>query len=492
MWCGVLTVRQPSDFNTLNPIHIAGTKGKGSTAAFISSILRRFTSYEQPGATSFSKVGLYTSPHLKSVRERIQIDGKPLAEEQFARYFFEVWDRLENAAKAAGEDPTSTSAKPVYFRYLTLMAFHTFICEKVDVNVVECGIGGAYDSTNVIESPSVVGITNLGIDHVGVLGTTIEEIAWHKAGIMKPGSVCFTPDSQPPTAKDVLQKVADEKGCQLEFVQPLEVIGNGNWKLGLQGVFQNINAAVAVRITTKWLRDRGYEEGPDFETRLANGLRNVQWPGRCQTKLSQGIKWCIDGAHTLESINLAGKWFASQLITNSAEGQSSTKPIHPQPRFLIFNQQTRDAAALAQELFRTLSDALNDPQPFTHVIFCTNTTFRDTGFKPDLVSVNTNTSDVEALTVQRGLGETWAQIDPSAEVRVVRTIEEAVDLVQAFAKSRQDSHGLTNGISTSSDNHPNTESGVTAFVTGSLHLVGGFLEVLDTNENAMADQQSRP
>ena len=104
----------------MNPIHIAGTKGKGSTAAFLSSVLTQFVNYdlrnEYVDVKPFSKVGLYTSPHLKSVRERIQINGQPLSEDSFARYFFEVWDRLETAASEAGEDSTSTKAKPFYFR----------------------------------------------------------------------------------------------------------------------------------------------------------------------------------------------------------------------------------------------------------------------------------------------------------------------------------------------------------------------------------------
>ena len=187
-----LTCLQSSDFDRLNAIHIAGTKGKGSTSAFVSSILSKFigTTSENSGP-ALSKVGLYTSPHLRFVRERIQINGEPLSEEQFAAYFFETWDRLERAAVDRGEDPTAPGAKPVYFRFLTLMAFHTYMSEGVDAAVIECGIGGAYDSTNVIQQPAVTGITSLGIDHVGVLGNTLPEIAWHKAGIIKKGSRCI-------------------------------------------------------------------------------------------------------------------------------------------------------------------------------------------------------------------------------------------------------------------------------------------------------------
>jgi folylpolyglutamate synthase len=458
----------------LNPIHIAGTKGKGSTAAFTSSILFQFVNQDPRGASSFSKVGLYTSPHLRHVRERIQINGAPLSEDQFAQYFFEVWDRLEDAAKAAGENPEATTAKPVYFRYLTLMAFHTYMREKVEVAVIECGIGGAYDSTNVIESPAVTAITNLGIDHVGMLGETIGEIAWHKSGIMKKDVPCFTPDDQPEDAVKVMQEVSQKNGSPLRFVHKHQQIVSKTWPLGLQGDFQQMNASVAFDVASKWLSDRGYAaDSPDCLSRIARGLELVQWPGRCETRQQGRIKWCIDGAHTLESILLAGKWFASQVLNSTKDGPIPASRERAR-RVLIFNQQTRDADALAKGLFNTLCTAQNTEHPFTDVIFCTNTTFTKTGFKPDLISVNVNASDIEGLTVQRQLAQTWASLDPSADVHVVRTIEEAV----ATARNIVEPDQTTQARSTASSSP--TESTAFVFVTGSIHLVGGFLEVLES------------
>ncbi|RVX66077.1 hypothetical protein B0A52_10011 [Exophiala mesophila] len=451
-WCKKIGY-QPSDFDKINAIHIAGTKGKGSTAAFTSSILCQFIG-QQSDKRRLEKVGLYTSPHLRFVRERIQLNGEPLSEAQFAKYFFEVWDRLEKAAQDAGIDPSSPGTKPVYFRYLTLMAFHTYVSEGVDAAVIECGIGGQYDSTNVIESPTVTGITSLGIDHEAMLGSTIDQIAWHKAGIMKKGVKCFTTNTQPPDAKTVLEKLALERESPLVYVDVEPEIASGDIHLGLQAEFQKTNASIAVSLAREWLVQKGVEVD---ETRIRGGLEQVRWPGRCDTRREPGLRWCIDGGHTLESIELSGKWFASELLTAST---STATTDHTQPRFLIFNQQTRDATALANALFETLSTALNDQHPFTHAIFCTNTTFKETGFRPDLVSVNTNASDVAALKVQNNLAETWKSIDPAAEVHVVRTIEEAVDLVRGSVK--QQGQG----------------DEVTALVTGSLHLVGGFLEVL--------------
>jgi len=146
-------------------------------------------------------VGLYTSPHLIAVRERIRIDGVPISENDFTKYFFEVWDKLVKSQTVSPSNfidvgninfqkSAPATSMPGYFRFLTLMAFHVFLENRVDATVLEVGIGGTYDCTNVVPRPIVTGITALGIDHVSVLGKTIEEIAWQKGGIFK---VCPTP-----------------------------------------------------------------------------------------------------------------------------------------------------------------------------------------------------------------------------------------------------------------------------------------------------------
>ena len=384
------------------------------------------------------------------MRERIQINGQPLTEEQFARYFFETWDKLETAAEIEGQDPKAPTSKPVYFRFLTLMAFHTYINEGVDTAVIECGIGGAYDSTNVIQQPAVTGITSLGIDHVGVLGGTLPEIAWHKAGIMKKGAQCYTTSSQLPEAQAVLDNVAGEVGTELTYVDVNPRIASGKVQLGLEANFQKTNASLALAIARDWLTNQGYDNDPQHESKLMQGLKDTRWGGRCETRYEGNLTWYIDGGHTLESIKLAGQWYAT---TQQKRQQRNAK------RFLIFNQQTRDAKALATALHESLATTLRDSHPFTHAVFCTNTTFQHAGFRPDLVSVNNNASDIEALKVQKELAETWKGIDQKTNVSVVRTIEEAVDVVRESA----------------SDGDV-----VTAFVTGSLHLVGGFLEVLES------------
>lgn len=402
-----------------------------------------------------------------------------MSEETFARYFFETWDRLEAAARAAGR-PTDTTAKPVYFRFLTLMALHTYMSEGVDTAVIECGIGGEHDSTNILVHPTVTGITSLGIDHVAMLGRTIDEIAWHKAGIMKAGAPAFTAP-QPEAAMTVLQQRAREKGVQLHVIDchpQIESI-----KLGLAADFQKTNASLAIAIAAAHLRALGHADIPHDTTTAVlpvpfiAGLEQVRWPGRCETRHERNITWYIDGGHTLESIEVAAKWFASQVQSppsSTASLHPDSDPTTPTPKpktVLIFNQQTRDAAALARVLHRTLAAALHDARPITHAIFCSNVTFQNQGFRPDLVSVNTNSQDVQALSVQKGLAGVWKEIDGLAEVAVVGSIEEAVGFVRGLAGRNGESRREEAG-----------DGEVRVLVTGSVHLVGGFLEVLESGE----------
>ena len=335
------------------------------------------------------------------------------------------------------------------------MAFHTYMSEGVDSAIIECGIGGEYDTTNVLASPTVTGITSLGIDHVAMLGNSIEEIAWHKSGIMKPGTPGFTAP-QPPPALEVLRQRAISKSVSLEVVEPDHSLSS--IPLGLAADFQVLNASLAVRIAATHLSALGHPPIPQtpLPREFLHGLQHVRWPGRCDTRREQNIAWHIDSGHTLESIQAAATWFAS--VVPRAAPDDPLRPI----RILLFNQQTRDAPALAKALHSTLVAALAHNQPFTHAVFCTNITFQATGFRPDLVSINTNPESLQDLRVQKLLAETWRDIDPTAHGEVIRTIEEAVDCVR----------GVAAGV----------DGQAAVLVTGSSHLVGGFLEVLETGK----------
>ncbi|RPA83955.1 FolC bifunctional protein [Ascobolus immersus RN42] len=416
----------PSDFNKLNIIHISGTKGKGSTSALVTSILKQY-----PQAVG--KVGLYTSPHLRSVRERIRIDGRPISETLFAKYFFEVWDRLEASAEKEGHDP---KVKPVYFRYLTLMAFHVYLSEGVDAVVLEVGVGGEYDSTNVIEKPVVTAVTALGVDHTAVLGNTLEEIAWHKAGIFKEGAVALSVP-QLKEALEVLKKRAEEKGLQLQVVEKNPEVTLED--LGLKAEYQLENASLAVQVAGSYLSKR---TGKEFSTKplpeeFKKGLREVTWPGRCEVRKKGNVTYFIDGAHTHESLKVAGEWFLS-----ASKGGKK--------RALLFNQQTRTASPL----LKTLVDALDGAKGFEKAVFSTNTTYADSTTKPDLTSIGTNKEAVDKLEVQNELAASWSELGGQG-AEVVASIEEGVEKFEAEGEE------------------------VECLVTGSLHLVGGLLEVLE-------------
>ena len=404
------------------------------------------------------------------------IDNTPLSEDKFAQYFFEVWDRLEEAGRIAGQDPASPSTKPQYFRYLSLMAFHTYLRENVDAAVIECGIGGEYDCTNVIEKPAASVITSLGIDHTAMLGSSIEEIAWHKGGIMKPSVEAFT-TVQLPEAEKVLLERAKEKGTHLQVIKSqadLQSSSGDAVKLGLAGDFQYSNAALAVAAAAEFLRNRGFEGIPEnilvehLPTKFRNGLEEARFGGRCESRHEKNMTWCMDGGHTLESIRLTGQWFASQVRASSSSSDNASK----KPRILIFNQMTRDSAALARALFETLASGLGSRHPFTHAVFCTNVTYKSAGYRPDLVSLNTNASDDKTLRIQNNLAKEWKALDPSVQVEVFSTIEEAVDFARELAAAKSDT--------TLSDETP-----ALTLVTGSLHLVGGFIDVIETKPSGM-------
>lgn len=210
------------------------------------------------------------------------------------------------------------------------MAYHLFIVEGVDSAVIECGIGGEYDSTNIIAEPTVTAVTALGIDHVGVLGNTIEEIAWHKAGVFKKGALALSVP-QPESALEVLTKRAGEAGTELQVVQRIPIIAKGDVKLGLAGDFQKSNASLAVATAAAHLQTMGIENIPDptnmttLPTEFIKGLAEVKWPGRCDIRKEGPIAWCLDGAHTLDSIQVAGEWFAD--VSQHSQARKSSPSI---------------------------------------------------------------------------------------------------------------------------------------------------------------------
>lgn len=216
---------------------------------------------------------------------------------------------LESSAKSLCLDPAD---KPTYFRYLTLMSYHVFLKEDVNVAIYEVGVGGAFDSTNVVERPAVTGISRLGIDHVYVLGDTIEKIAWHKAGIMKTGSRAFT-TKQLPAAMEVLEQRAEEKNVDLKLVENHAELKSV--KIQPDADFQRANASLAIALASTVLKklDPLFTKPEDtLPKEFVDGLEQVVWRGRCETKVEGNVRWYLDGAHTADSLKVAARWFASE------------------------------------------------------------------------------------------------------------------------------------------------------------------------------------
>ena len=240
-------------------IHIAGTKGKGSTAAMCESILR----------TGGLRTGLFTSPHLISVRERFRLDGAPVSEELYLRYFWQTWDGLAEAG-GRGDPSPDLPSMPGFFHFLTLLAFQIFRGERVDVAVMEVGMGGRLDATNVVAAPVVCGVTTLDFDHMDVLGHTLPLIAAEKGGIFKRGVPAVTVP-QRDDALGALRRVAEEAGAPLLLadVESLDARRGGGGggsscsssriELGLDGSFQRTNAALAVALSEIFMWRQGRE-----------------------------------------------------------------------------------------------------------------------------------------------------------------------------------------------------------------------------------------
>ncbi len=241
-------------------VHIAGTNGKGSVAAMLESILR--------GAGY--RTGLYTSPHLVRQGERVQVDRRILGEDDVVRFTQEL---QPIAADLGARDPDD---HPSFFEFMTAMAFLRFQRERVDIAIIETGLGGRLDATNVVE-PEIAVITSIGHDHMEILGDSLEKIAAEKAGIIKPGRPVVI-GRLPAEAEAVIRRVAAERQAPIHSVA--EAFGEalaGYPATRLEGSYQRLNAATAA-LASRLLR-------PGFtlpEAAIVQGLETVDWPGRWQ------------------------------------------------------------------------------------------------------------------------------------------------------------------------------------------------------------------
>lgn len=526
---------------SLDIIHIAGTKGKGSTCAFVESILRYYNQNyrnesEEPDSLDANgnrwikprtrfKTGMFTSPHLIHVRERIRIDGEPISQEKFAKSFSEIYwllrqefsisDRMmpniegklggggffekqnsqpKDNVELSNSPQKSKTAMPTYFRFLTLLALHIFRKEKTSPTIMEVGIGGEYDSTNFMGTvhddfpdmqleerlngqpfkpsilyPLVCGITALGHDHQDILGSELDEIAWHKAGIMREGVDCVLASSNSPKAGNqqpdqikrkqkalqVIEQRAKERKARLIQMKSGDdgavVVVNANeqqaqtvlshyptphsftptpisdLKLGLNGEHQKENAQLANWISWIWickLKNPKQVRNEQIHKSIRKGLETAWWPGRAQiVKLKNDkCKVYLDGAHTPESLQACMRWFNQEI------SQTNQSPKY----FLIFNcTANRDARVLIQ----TILDGNCDGRKFEKVFFACSST--GSGGSKKMIEI-------------------WRELEDGALASSLRRVESIGQALQEATEA----------------------SPAAILVTGSVHLVGGALDWL--------------
>lgn len=256
-------------------IHVAGTNGKGSVSHMLASVLQE----------AGYKVGLYTSPHLKDFRERIKINGHMISEEEVISF-------------VKSNKPFLEENKLSFFEMTVGLAFDYFSNQKVDIAVIEVGLGGRLDSTNII-TPEVSVITNIGFDHTAFLGNTYAEIASEKAGIIKPNIPVVIGEAVSET-QEVFQKIASEKEASITFAE-METISE--YESDLKGVYQKKNKKTAV-CALKLLQENSWHISEDnIRNGILNTVKNTGLQGRYQT-LQKSPRVICDTAHNKEGLAL--------------------------------------------------------------------------------------------------------------------------------------------------------------------------------------------
>ena len=318
--------------DSFQSVLIAGTNGKGSTAATLASIL----------AASGLRTGLYTSPHLARANERIRVNGVEISDDDFARQYFRVHDGAEQLMMNGG-----LPQLPSYFEVLTAQALVHFAEAGVEVAVLEVGMGGRLDATNVVD-PLLSVITDISLDHMEWLGSTISAITREKAGILRAGGTMITLP-QHPEANQVLGEVAMQLGVRgvsaAGYVPGAGTVGPYSVEvLGeeiavdspLIGAHQHRNLALAIAAAAELESRHSF---PITPASIAAGIRETRWPGRLERMKREGVDWILDVAH-----NPAGAW--------ALRAGLGTTLGDEKPRTLIFScLRDKPVAEMAQILF---------------------------------------------------------------------------------------------------------------------------------------------
>lgn len=492
------------DFPTsIDVVHITGTKGKGSTSCLCESILRRHYG---------RRTGLFTSPHLVDIRERIRINGQPVAKAVFGQVYWQVRERLEAYDKSNNtnkdyDDDDDLPVLPGYFRMLTLMALHTFAnyLPRLDVIILEVGMGGRYDATNILDTTRrnvVCGVTLLDLDHTRVLGNTLEEIAWEKGGIFQsikgtaPKSDIptdttttseatsderfFVLDSNIQSVVSVFEKCAKEDNNE----RKIKLVGSTSKAIpdhvviGLPGSHQRLNAELAVALSDaveklssssgKTTRKRKHTDS------LYEALERATWPGRCQTVPLEGAtlptNLRLDGSHTPISLKAGYEWFCEVSISQSTI--STTAKTNSTKRILVFNcSHERNPVELLQ-LLLPATGAI----PFEKVYFC-----RSDFARPSAVT-KANAEDLlkhQGIQVRKDLLP-----DTSTTITWQMTLESIWKHLEVEAKMASPAESIANLtvgkalnlVKTISNDESSSQ--VEVFAVGSLYIVGSALNAI--------------
>ncbi|WZZ37823.1 hypothetical protein YC2023_034082 [Brassica napus] len=441
---------------------------KGSTCAFTESILRNYG----------FRTGLLTSPHLIDVRERFRLDGVDISEEKFLVYFWWCYNRLKE--RTHEEIPM-----PTYFRFLTSLAFKIFAAEKVDVAILEVGLGGKLDSTNSVQKPVVCGVSSLGYDHMEILGDTLDKIAGEKAGIFKVAITLLGVPAitvpQPDEAMCVLEEKASQLNVNLQVVQPLTARQLSGQKLGLDGEHQYLNAGLAVSLASTWLQQVGKLEVPSLTQtsilpeKFIKGLATASLQGRGQvvpdqfieSRTSEDLVFYLDGAHTPESMEVCAKWFSSAVKRdNQSESSEHLVNVSSGSSHDQFSGEENCQQIL---LFNCMS--VRDPNMLLPHLrnICANygVHFKKAFFVP-------NMSVYHKVGTAADLPENDPQVDLSWQWTLQKVWE------SLFHSERGEDNGESSGNSEVFTSLPMAIKWLrdSVLVTGSLHLVGDVLRLI--------------
>ncbi|MDO8619005.1 MAG: folylpolyglutamate synthase/dihydrofolate synthase family protein [Candidatus Daviesbacteria bacterium] len=384
--------------NKIKVIHIAGTSGKGSTATLTSLLL------EDLG----QKVGLALSPHLVDIRERMQINNQLISEQEFINYLNEIIPAIK---KCKG----SKFGMPTYFELVTILAFYIFDKQKVDFAVTETGLGGLYDATNSVDNPEKLAVlTKIGLDHTAILGKTIPEIAYQKAGIIHSGNAVFSTE-QIPEATEVIDKTALENHVKATYIKHGENFDNiklssektlfdfnfqnlnlKDLELNMLGEHQAENCSLALSVVYSVSQKYGF----DFnEQKARETLKKAVFPGRFEIIHKDGKLIIIDGAHNPQKM---------------MSFLNSVKQIYPEKKFnfLVAFKKDKDYTKILQEII-----------PFAKKILIT------TFFIENMDLIRFSEDPAKLVKILKELNFEKVEIIKDNKLALEKTIAESDDLI---------------------------------------------------------------